>query len=765
MSSELSLNYSIRGDGIETLRRLTRDILGVGPAATRAFTQADRAIRQPRDEFGRFIKTTNDATRALQRFGASGDSIGRLRGLLAGIGTSFAGNLLASAVTGGFRASTDAARDFFSFAITSANDAAGAQLFLQSAVRETGGSYSKAKQEAEAFAAAVGVSTDKAESLFATATLGLQGTGIDSAKFLERAADLLVSRGRSLEELPTVVGQLFAGSDEGIGRLLGGGENPSTVWEAYATSVGKAAGSLSDLEKKQAVVNVVMERGAGQTGAAAARLQTFGGMLDQIKALATDSAARVGEALIRNEGVLRIFESVRSTLAGLATDEERLDQLMASVTDGFVRGALRAVDFAEAVATGGLEIYGFFQRAQVLAQQLTVEVLGGALKLASNIKLFAAEALSGILAIAGPAWEAFLRPLLELPALAAEQLRKLVNAVPESFRLIPGVEGSITSINLFADALSKGKDATALISEGFGAAEGALERFKQEQRDALETAAAYDLTSRDLSKQYVEIERGTDAATKRTREFFDGIREGLPAFQQFRARQEDLGKSHASVANALKQATEAQRKYQETIKKTSEEADKLAKKEVEAIAKAGEYETRLTSLRRAMSGLGDSQGPNDQIRGAFRAFEQATRADQLALASLGQFAAGVPAVVANLGATQRAADERLLSQLSSFSNQQILAAGYGNAYAEALARSADRTRPERLTAERATLDNTKKLTEAINGIAKLDTVGLQRKLDALGKTIAAKDLTGSITVAALPGTQIVDVAPAGGQTP
>jgi hypothetical protein len=277
----------------------------------------------------------------------------RVRGFVSGTVQSFLGNALANAA-GKLAASTS---DFFKGSLDAAKEASDAQRFLSNAVKETGSSLTSATQDARAFAASFGVTLSEAQRLQATAQLGLQGTGTDPTEFLNRAADLLASRGRSLSELQTVVGQLFAGSDEGIGRLLGGGENPSTIWEAYAQSVGKSAAALTDLEKKQAVVNVVLERGAAQAGAARSRLEEYGGQVDQIGSLFTDMEAAFGRFILSNEGVRQVMGGIRDGLKGANDEGSQFQRFLSSVGP-------QIGDMAQAFALVGGRIAEAFVRAQ-----------------------------------------------------------------------------------------------------------------------------------------------------------------------------------------------------------------------------------------------------------------------------------------------------------------------------------------------------------------------------------------------------------------
>lgn len=432
---------------------LERRFVDVARSLDAQFDRAWAAVRSGAASAARF---------AAERFHSLSRSLAD--GLRGALSVAF-GNLLSSAIASVLGQIGAGVRSFLGSIVDQGRAAGDAMLFLANATRESGGDFARAREQATLYAREVGISVTEAQRLFATANLGLQGTGIDPGAFLTSAGDLLASRGRSLGELQEVIGQLFAGSDEGIGRLLGGGENPSTIWEAYAASVGRAASSLTDLEKKQAVVNTVMARASGQVGAAGERVQTLYGRLDQIGALIDEISGKVGQALGRNAGVSNVLDTITNQLLAIVSNEAAFESFLAKVANG-------VVDIAEVLTKG---------------------VIG-----AGVLFLYAKQGISDVIALIVGIREQALSLLDELTLrikiwaldLAAFLTEKLVVGVLDAARRLPLVQalekayGPTDPSKAFAPVLSSFANASA-------AASGDLQQVLLERaiRDASRTAA------------------------------------------------------------------------------------------------------------------------------------------------------------------------------------------------------------------------------------------------------------------------------------
>lgn len=520
----ITVELIAKGDLLEKLEQASGRLRAITSSAAR---EADR-LADHSDRAGRRISTS---------FDHAGRAAGRLTGFLRNAAATAAGFLTANVIGGAFSRVTGLADDFAGKILSGAREGADAQLFLGNAIKETAGNLAVAQARAAAFAKDIGLSQTAGQRLTATSTLGLQGTGIDPDKFLRRAADLLASRGRSLAELETVIGQVFAGSDEGIGRLLGGGENPSTFFNAYAASLGKAAANLTDVEKKLAVVNVIMAKGAGQTGAATARLGAFGGALDQISSLIDNVSTKIGDALARNVGVLKLIEGIRGGLLGLLSSDTNFDAFIQKIADGFVNAAGKAIDFAAMVGRGVNEVIGFVKKAQIATEQALLGVQALARDVFTGIQLividaiqFSNDAVRGIIG----GLQTLIGGLLN--GVVGKVRKALDDLGPIGRAAIPGANLAHAQFTQIGDALNFTKTATDAAGAAFDSLNGKLEANKSRlTASAAETSGLYDKIT-DLSKGYAAVDKETAAANKATDKFFNSLKPALPDFAKFNPR-------------------------------------------------------------------------------------------------------------------------------------------------------------------------------------------------------------------------------------
>jgi hypothetical protein len=317
------------------------------------------------------------------------------------------GNLVASAIqgiTGAIDRLLESGRNFVQRAVEEAKAAAGAHLYLASAVREVGGNFESAAKQARSFARDVGIAEKFGKSLFAQAGLQLAQAGSQFSvdEYVRAFADAAAARGRSLEELPELIGGLFT-DDATSDKILG--KNPSGVYEEYAAAVGRSAASLSEMEKKQALVNAVVAVGAGNVGGAAARLQNFGGLVEQTSALITDLFAKVGDNIGRLRGVRQFVEGVRDAILRLLDDDTAFDTFFRNAVKA-VQGIARVIvpqiaQIARLVVTvlrwfGGSDVWTDLQQNTLMFFQLVERGVDG-------LKAYILEALAEIAGYIGKA--------------------------------------------------------------------------------------------------------------------------------------------------------------------------------------------------------------------------------------------------------------------------------------------------------------------------------------------------------------------------
>jgi hypothetical protein len=523
----VTVEFVARGDLLDRIDAAARALGSFGRSADRAARDAD--------DFGRRSETAG--RRAASGFDRAGRAAAAVSGFIRTAASTAAGFIAGSVILGGFSRLASVADDFAGKVVEGAKEGAAAQLFLRSAVRETGGSFADAEAKALAFARSVGTSTTEAERLFASATIGLQGTGLDSERFLRAAADLAAARGIGASELPTIITQIFNGADEGLGRLFAG-KNPSTFFNEFARAAGRTADSLTDLERRQILANAVIQAGAGHAGLAASRLGTFGGILEQLSSLVTDLATKIGDALARNVGVTALLERTRAALLGLVSSDTNFDAFIQRVADGFVTAAERALDFAAMVGRGVNAAIGFVRRGAILAEQTFIGLYAVGRDLVDGIQSYLIDGLKFTTDITRQAVGALSALITSLTEGLVGRVRGALEGLgPTGRSLIPGAEAAYQNFKLIDDGLRLTERGAAAASSAFDATSLALDNWRQKVGASREETASLYKRIRDLSGGYGEIERATRDANAANDAFFAGLKQQLPQFAEFRARE------------------------------------------------------------------------------------------------------------------------------------------------------------------------------------------------------------------------------------
>jgi hypothetical protein len=523
------------------------------------------------DAFSRVRRRASEVAAALKRnFADLGKSLfpNLSQVFSVSIGTLI-GNLVSSAVqgvTGAIDRALDAARSFVVRAVDEAKEAAGAQLYLASAVREVGGNFESAAAQARDFARDVGIAEKFGNKLFAQAGLQLAQAGSQFSvdEYVRAFADAAAARGRSLEELPELIGGLFT-DDATSDKILG--KNPSGVYEEYAAAVGKSAASLSEMEKKQALVNAVVAVGAGNVGGAAARLQNFGGLVEQTSALITDLFAKVGENIGRLRGVRQFVEGIRDSVLNLLDDDGAFDTFFRNAVKA-IQGVLRAIiptvaQIARLVVDvlrwlGGSDVWSDLQLNTLLFFQLVESGI-------DKVKALALEALAeimryvgtGVAANGGPG----LRALLGDGTGVAKFLEEAAAGVrADSARR---QEERRASIKALMAETSAANQPFVVLEQTINSLEGrvlsAVDALDQIDAPVKKIDAVADATARarfQFSNLKRQIEESVEAAGKLTGQRFDALSD-LAGVRNFReALESPLSSRKATNAERVRMAFE-----------------------------------------------------------------------------------------------------------------------------------------------------------------------------------------------------------------
>lgn len=243
--------------------------------------QMARAERRHRQ----FLQTIRNQGR-----GSGGSGGGFLGGAADGLG---AGNLAGAAIGTAVGAGLV---KFTNDAIAAAKEAENAQAVLRAGAKETGQAFDELAAKAENFGRRVNLSNTEAQKTYAQLLNFANAAGRTDKldEFQKRFADLAAAKGINASQLGDISRQLNALTDEATDKLLNA--NPSAFYDKFAASIGKTADQLSDAEKRAAVFDEVLRKGAIFDGEADKRLNSFGGEIDAARKKLDDFTASAGEA-------------------------------------------------------------------------------------------------------------------------------------------------------------------------------------------------------------------------------------------------------------------------------------------------------------------------------------------------------------------------------------------------------------------------------------------------------------------------------------
>lgn len=193
-----------------------------------------------------------------------------------------------------------------------------------------------------AMALGVGEDMDTVTTLMEIARLKGRALGLDTTQAFN---DIVTGIGRGS---PLILDNL------GITIKLGEAQ------EMYAEKLGKTAAELTDAEKKQALLNAVMESGRAEVAAAGEIQVTAAEKLQQLKASFQDTADTLGRTLI--PAATRILEAITPVVEKVAAWIEANPKLSAAIIGISIAAAgllvvLGAIGLAIPVITGALVVF------------------------------------------------------------------------------------------------------------------------------------------------------------------------------------------------------------------------------------------------------------------------------------------------------------------------------------------------------------------------------------------------------------------------
>ena len=275
-----------RQDNLRAERELTRQIETEEKTRTRlkireAKLANDAAIRE--------IRERERAERLSVRRGGSGNEFGEgvAGGLNLPVGAAAIGAIGGALAISFGKASLDATKE-----------ASNAQLQLQSITKETGQSYQKLTEQAKKFGEVNLLSNREAQSTFAQIANFANAAGRSDKleEFRKRFSDLAAAKGINASQLGDISRQLNALTDEATDKLLNA--NPSAFYDKFAKSIGTTAEKLTDAQKRAAVFDEVLRKGALFDGTAAKRFDDATSATDKLAQKYDNLKESAGKALL-----------------------------------------------------------------------------------------------------------------------------------------------------------------------------------------------------------------------------------------------------------------------------------------------------------------------------------------------------------------------------------------------------------------------------------------------------------------------------------
>lgn len=183
-------------------------------------------------------------------------------------------------------------------ALAAAKDADDANRVLRASAIEAGVAYDQLAGKAKAFGDRTALSNGEAERTFAQLVTFANAAGRTDKldEFTKKFSDLAAAKGINASQLGDISRQLNALTDEATDKLLNA--NPSAFYDKFAASLHKTAEQLTDAEKRAAVFDEVLKKGAIFDGQAEKRAASFAGEVDTLKKEIDDLTASVGKAIV-----------------------------------------------------------------------------------------------------------------------------------------------------------------------------------------------------------------------------------------------------------------------------------------------------------------------------------------------------------------------------------------------------------------------------------------------------------------------------------
>lgn len=150
---------------------------------------------------------------------------------------------------------------------------------------------------------ALGITTkDATDAIIAFTTANLKAS--DASKIARAAQDLAVVAGKNSSETFTSLTNIIESNTAMALRQFGIITNNSKIYGEYARSINKAADDLTELEKKQAYVNVILKEGEKVAGAYENSMRDVGKAASSLARYEEEMALTIGNSLLPAQMIL-----------------------------------------------------------------------------------------------------------------------------------------------------------------------------------------------------------------------------------------------------------------------------------------------------------------------------------------------------------------------------------------------------------------------------------------------------------------------------
>ena len=250
-----------------------------------------------------------------------------------------ASNKLKSSITGIGIASGTAIAGLIAFGMKSFKAAAEVErldLALQAVGASSGKGYESLKTASDAMRT-VGIQAAQAQKT----TLKFAQSNIDlskSADIARVAQDLSVASSMSGEEALSALTLAITTTRTQTLRQVGITTDASTTFQRYASSIGKAAKDLTMGERRQAVMNLVLEEGSKAAGAFALSLQSPAKLIEEFSQLNKELQVTMGGALLKGFGpIIKSAYGFQAAIVRAVGSGGKLENILGALEKVFVK--------------------------------------------------------------------------------------------------------------------------------------------------------------------------------------------------------------------------------------------------------------------------------------------------------------------------------------------------------------------------------------------------------------------------------------------